>query len=64
MSMQVYQVEYRFSQEANIKNLNIMPTDFISVKKHENTGVVSMYSADENIWHNDNVFFLCWPMTT
>lgn len=64
MNMQVYQIEYRFSQQATIKILNIMPTDFISGKKHENTGVVSIYFADENIWHNNNVFFLCCPMTT
>lgn len=34
-----------------------MPTDSISEKEHEDTDLVSIYSADENLWHNDNVFF-------
>lgn len=38
-----------------------MPTDSISRKKHEDTDLISIYSADENIWHNDNVFFLLSP---
>lgn len=50
-----------FSWETTIKILNIMPTDSISRKKHEDTDLISIYSADENIWHNDNVFFCCFP---
>lgn len=49
MNIPVYWVEYRFSWEATIRILNIMPTDSISGKKHEDTDVISIYSADENI---------------
>lgn len=49
MNMQVYWVECGFSWQAAIKMLNIMPTDSISGKKHEDTDLVSIYSADKNI---------------
>lgn len=49
MNMQVYWVECGFSWQAAIKMLNIMPTDSISGKKHEDADLVSIYSADENI---------------
>lgn len=49
MNMQVYWVEYRFSWEAAIRIFNVMQTDSISGKKHEDTDLISIYSADENV---------------